>query len=40
MLDENLTTFYAMMGWDPQTGMPTLAKLQQLDIAWVAEAIK
>jgi len=40
VLDENLTTFYAMMGWDPQTGMPTLAKLQQLDIAWVAEAIK
>ncbi|NLE44610.1 MAG: aldehyde ferredoxin oxidoreductase family protein [Chloroflexi bacterium] len=36
VLDENLTTFYAMMGWDPQTGAPTLAKLQELDIEWAA----
>jgi aldehyde:ferredoxin oxidoreductase len=40
VLDENLTTFYAMMGWDPQTGVPTLAKLQELDVAWVAEHLK
>ena len=38
VLDEALTTFYSMMGWDPQTGMPTQAKLHELDIAWVAES--
>lgn len=40
VLDENLTTFYAMMGWDPKTGKPTLATLQELDIEWVADALK
>ena len=30
------STFYGMMGWDPETGVPTLAKLQELDIEWVA----
>jgi len=29
-----------MMGWDPETGKPTLAKLQELDIAWVYDQIK
>jgi aldehyde:ferredoxin oxidoreductase len=33
-LQEALTTYYGMMGWDPQTGMPTKAKLQELDIEW------
>ncbi|MCG2769355.1 MAG: aldehyde ferredoxin oxidoreductase family protein [Anaerolineae bacterium] len=37
VLDENLTIFYGMMGWDPQTGVPTLAKLQELDIEWAKE---
>lgn len=40
VLDENLSTFYGMMGWDPQTGVPTTAKLQELDIAWVEGALK
>lgn len=40
VLDENLSTFYGMMGWDEQTGVPTLAKLQQLDITWVADHLK
>ena len=39
VLDESLTIFYGMMGWDPQTGTPTLGKLQELDIEWVAEHI-
>jgi aldehyde:ferredoxin oxidoreductase len=34
VLDENLSTFYGMMGWDPETGRPTRAKLQELDIEW------
>jgi aldehyde:ferredoxin oxidoreductase len=37
-LDEALTLFYGMMGWDPETGQPTQAKLHELDIAWVGEA--
>ena len=37
VLDEMLSTYYGMMGWDPQTGEPTEAKLHELDIAWAAE---
>jgi aldehyde:ferredoxin oxidoreductase len=33
-LQDALTTYYGMMGWDPETGMPTRAKLQELDIEW------
>jgi aldehyde:ferredoxin oxidoreductase len=35
VLEEAKETFYGMMGWDQATGKPTLAKLQELDIAWV-----
>jgi len=35
-----VTTFYSMMGWDSQTGKPTLAKLQELDIEWTASCLK
>lgn len=37
VLQESVSTFYGMMGWDPDTGVPTRAKLQQLDIEWVAD---
>ncbi len=37
VLDEHLSIFYDMMGWDPETGIPTRAKLAALDIEWVAE---
>jgi aldehyde:ferredoxin oxidoreductase len=40
VLDENLSTFYGMMGWDEQSGVPKLAKLQELDIEWVANQLK
>ena len=33
-LQEALTMYYGMMGWDPDTGAPTLAKLRELDIEW------
>lgn len=36
-LDAALSTFYGMMGWDPETGVPTEAKLHELDVAWVSE---
>jgi aldehyde:ferredoxin oxidoreductase len=29
VLDEAVTLFYGMMGWDPQTGEPTQAKLEE-----------
>ena len=36
-LQTALTQFYTMMGWDPQTGAPTSAKLYELDIPWAQE---
>ena len=36
VLSEAVTRFYGMMGWDPETGMPTGARLEELEIAWVA----
>lgn len=32
-------TYYAMSGWDTKTGIPTRAKLEELGIGWVADAI-
>jgi len=34
-LDQAIDTYYAMVGWD-ENGAPTLAKLQELGIEWVA----
>ena len=34
-LDKAIDTYYAMVGWD-KNGVPALAKLQELDIEWVA----
>jgi len=28
-----------MMGWDENTGIPTVGKLEELDIRWVAEKL-
>ncbi len=38
VLDVAVSTFYGMMGWDAQTGVPTPAKLAELDIAWTQDA--
>jgi aldehyde:ferredoxin oxidoreductase len=32
-------TYYAMCGWDPQTGYPTRVKLEALGIGWVADEL-
>lgn len=32
-------TYYAMAGWDVATGTPTRARLEQLDLAWVADLV-
>ncbi|NLD74029.1 MAG: aldehyde ferredoxin oxidoreductase, partial [Chloroflexi bacterium] len=37
VLDEHLSMFYGMMGWDTETGVPTRSKLQELDIEWIAD---
>jgi aldehyde:ferredoxin oxidoreductase len=34
VLDHAATLYYGMMGWDPETGVPTEAKLHELDVAW------
>ncbi|MFC2048259.1 aldehyde ferredoxin oxidoreductase family protein [Chloroflexota bacterium] len=36
-LKQAIDTYYAMIGWDKESGAPTLAKLQELGIEWVAE---
>jgi aldehyde:ferredoxin oxidoreductase len=34
-----LGTYYAMRGWDKETGAPTAVKLHELDLGWVAEML-
>ena len=36
-LKQAIDTYYAMVGWDRVSGAPTLTKLQELGIEWVAE---
>ena len=36
-LQAGITLFYEMMGWDPETGVPTSAKLAELELSWVEE---
>jgi aldehyde:ferredoxin oxidoreductase len=38
-LREAVHTYYGMMGWDPQTGVPTVGKLQELDVGWAAASL-
>ncbi len=38
-LNEAVTMFYGMMGWDSETGRPMVGKLQELDIEWVKDAM-
>jgi aldehyde:ferredoxin oxidoreductase len=35
-LQKAVEIYYAMMGWDPVTGVPSRSKLQELDIEWAA----
>ena len=39
-LSEAVGTYYEMLGWDRETGVPRRAKLQELDIEWVADIIQ
>ncbi len=35
-----LAKFYELMGWDAETGAPTRARLEDLDIGWVADLLE
>jgi aldehyde:ferredoxin oxidoreductase len=35
-MDQAKSTFYTLMGWDPVSGVPTRAKLEELGIGWAA----
>jgi aldehyde:ferredoxin oxidoreductase len=37
---EALGEYYEMMGWDRQSGLPTPAKLAELELEWAAEALE
>ena len=39
-LREAIHTYYAMAGWDKETGVPTVEKLYELDIGWAAEYLQ
>lgn len=34
---KSVETYYEMMGWDPETGIPSKAKLAELDLDWLAQ---
>ena len=36
-LREAVHTYYGMMGWDRETGAPTVEKLQELGVGWAAQ---
>ena len=36
-LGYSITNDYGIMGWDTESGVPTLGKLQELDIGWAAQ---
>lgn len=38
-LQAALHTYYQMMGWDTDTGLPTVEKLQELGVGWAADEL-
>ena len=38
--DKTLETYYGMMGWDPETGIPTPAKLHEIGLSWTISEIQ
>ncbi len=39
-MDGAVQKFYAQMGWDPATGAPTRARLEELGIGWIADLLE
>ena len=40
VLEDGVQLYYGTMGWDRETGVPTDAKLHELDLAWVPETLE
>ena len=38
-IDSALDKYYEFCGWDVKTGNPTRAKLDELDLGWVADQL-
>lgn len=38
-LEEAKRTYYYLMGWDPETGVPTRRTLERLDVGWAADEL-
>jgi aldehyde:ferredoxin oxidoreductase len=38
-MDEAVRAFYYLMGWDPETGVPSKITLERLGIGWVVERL-
>jgi aldehyde:ferredoxin oxidoreductase len=38
-MKEAIRTYYTMMGWDPETGVPTKEKLWELQVEWVLDKL-
>ncbi len=38
-LESAKSTYYLLMGWDPETGIPTPEKLRALDLGWAVELL-
>ena len=39
-VDRSITEYYRQRGWDPDTGYPQPAALEELDIGWVADLLE
>jgi aldehyde:ferredoxin oxidoreductase len=39
-LEDAITLLYQMKGWDPATGIPSRARLEELDIPWVSDVLQ
>lgn len=37
--EQAMTRLYAMKGWEPTTGIPTRAKLEELELSWAADLL-
>ena len=38
-MHQAIQTYYKMAGWDPERAVPTVEKLQELDLGWVVEEL-
>ncbi len=39
-LENSKITYYKMMGWEEENGVPTTEKLYELDIGWIAKILR